>query len=172
MRLLIQNGRVIDPSQSMDRVANLLIDEGRIVDYDVAPRGGEEIIEAAGKIVAPGLIDIHVHLSQYRIRGAYEPSLLSWLERHVFPEEARSADPQYARALSDEFFRALFTAGTTTSVIYTAPFHQACEIAFASAQAAGARAFIGMTMMDRISPANLLQTTDYAWSRSVELYER
>ncbi len=120
----------------------------------------------------PGLIDIHVHLSQYRIRGAYEPSLLSWLERHVFPEEARSADPQYARALSDEFFRALFTAGTTTSVIYTAPFHQACEIAFASAQAAGARAFIGMTMMDRISPANLLQTTDYAWSRSVELYER
>lgn len=120
----------------------------------------------------PGLIDIHVHLSQYRIRGAYEPSLLSWLERHVFPEEARSADPEYARDLSDEFFRALFAAGTTTSVIYTAPFHQACEIAFARAQAAGARALIGMTMMDRISPADLLQTTDYAWSRSVELYER
>ena len=120
----------------------------------------------------PGLIDIHVHLSQYHIRGAYEPSLLSWLERHVFPEEARSADPEYARSLSDEFFQALFAVGTTTSVIYTAPFHQACEIAFASARDAGARAFIGMTMMDRNSPADLIQTTDYAWSRSLELYER
>lgn len=119
----------------------------------------------------PGLIDVHVHLSQYRIRGAYEPSLLSWLERHVFPEEARSADPAYAQALSDEFFQALFAAGTTTAVIYTAPFAEACDIAFASAAQAGARALIGMTMMDRNSPPELIQTTDYAYSRSVDMYE-
>ncbi len=120
----------------------------------------------------PGLIDAHVHLAQYRIRGAYEPSLLSWLERHVFPEEARSADPAYAQALSDEFFQALFAAGTTTSVIYTAPFAEACETAFASAVDAGARALIGMTMMDRNSPPELIQSTEYAYSHSVELYER
>lgn len=125
-----------------------------------------------GQLCLPGLIDVHVHLSQYRIRGAYEPSLLSWLERHVFPEEARSADPAYARSVADEFFQALFAVGTTTSVIYTAPFHEACDIAFASAEASGARAFIGMTMMDRNSPPELVQNTDYAYSRSVDLYER
>ncbi|MDD4223917.1 MAG: guanine deaminase [Candidatus Cloacimonetes bacterium] len=124
------------------------------------------------QLCLPGLIDVHTHLSQYRIRGAYEPSLLSWLERHVFPEEARSADPAYARSVADEFFQALFAAGTTTSVIYTAPFHEACEIAFASADAYGARAFIGLTMMDRNSPPELIQNTDYAYSRSVALYER
>ncbi len=61
-KILIQNGRVIDPSQKMDRVTNLLIDSGRIAAYDVAAADGCELVEATGKIVAPGLIDIHVHL--------------------------------------------------------------------------------------------------------------
>lgn len=63
-RILIQNGRVIDPSQSMDRITNLLIENGRIAAYDAAPNGQEETVEASGKIVAPGLIDMHVHLRE------------------------------------------------------------------------------------------------------------
>ena len=63
-KLLIQNGRVIDPSRPMDRVTNLLVEGGRIAAYDVAPRGDETILDASGKIVAPGLIDMHVHLRQ------------------------------------------------------------------------------------------------------------
>ena len=63
-KILIQNGRVIDPSQKMDRVTNLLIDDGRITAYDAQPDGQETIIDASGKIVAPGLIDMHVHLRE------------------------------------------------------------------------------------------------------------
>ncbi|MEN6449454.1 MAG: dihydroorotase [Thermoguttaceae bacterium] len=62
--LLIQNGRVVDPSQAMDRVTNLLIADGRIAAYDARPTGQETVIDAAGKIVAPGLIDMHVHLRE------------------------------------------------------------------------------------------------------------
>ena len=62
--LLIQNGRVIDPSQEMDRVTNLLIADGRIAAFDATPTGQETVIDAAGKIVAPGLIDMHVHLRE------------------------------------------------------------------------------------------------------------
>ncbi|MBW6514555.1 MAG: amidohydrolase family protein [Candidatus Syntrophosphaera sp.] len=123
-------------------------------------------------LALPGLIDIHVHLSQYRIRGLYEPSLLAWLDKHVFPAEALSQDPAYARSISEDFFHALFACGTTTSVIYTAPYHSACEIAFETAQKLGARAFIGMTLMDMDSPPELLQTTDYALESSIELYHR
>ncbi len=62
--ILIQGGRVIDPSQKLDRVTNLLIEDGRIVGYDV-PEGDQDIvIDAAGKIVSPGLIDMHVHLRE------------------------------------------------------------------------------------------------------------
>jgi dihydroorotase len=62
--LLIANGRVIDPSQSMDRVTNLLVRDGRIAAYDVPPEGQAEVLDAAGRIVAPGLIDMHVHLRE------------------------------------------------------------------------------------------------------------
>ena len=62
--LLIQNGRVIDPSQQMDRVTNLLIADGRIAGYDATPTGHETVIDASSKIVAPGLIDMHVHLRE------------------------------------------------------------------------------------------------------------
>ena len=62
--ILIQNGRVIDPSQGVDRVTNLLIADGRIAAYDASPEGAEMVLDAAGKIVAPGLIDMHVHLRE------------------------------------------------------------------------------------------------------------
>jgi dihydroorotase len=62
--LLIQNGRIIDPSQQMDRVTNLLVENGRISGYDIAPGRQDRILDAAGKIAAPGLIDMHVHLRE------------------------------------------------------------------------------------------------------------
>jgi dihydroorotase len=63
-RILIRGGRVIDPASQIDRVADLLIEDGRIVGLDLEPAGDEEIIDAAGKIVSPGLIDMHVHLRE------------------------------------------------------------------------------------------------------------
>ena len=62
--ILIQNGRVIDPSQDMDRATNLLIVDGRIAAYDAVADGRAEAIDAAGRIIAPGLIDMHVHLRE------------------------------------------------------------------------------------------------------------
>ncbi len=62
--LLIRNGRVIDPSQQLDRVTNLLIEGTRIAALDVAEHASAEVIDATGKIVAPGLVDIHVELRE------------------------------------------------------------------------------------------------------------
>ncbi len=62
--ILIEGGRVIDPSQQMDRMTNLLIEDGRIAGYDALASGDEDVINAHGKIVAPGLIDMHVHLRE------------------------------------------------------------------------------------------------------------
>ena len=62
--ILLEGGRVIDPSQGMDRTTNLLIEDGRIAAYDALAASGQEVIDAAGKIVAPGLIDMHVHLRE------------------------------------------------------------------------------------------------------------
>ena len=63
MNLLIKNGRVVDPSQNFDGVADLLIRDGIIARLGVGAGGGEadEVFDAAGLIVAPGFVDIHVH---------------------------------------------------------------------------------------------------------------
>ncbi|MBS0207351.1 MAG: dihydroorotase [Planctomycetes bacterium] len=62
--ILIENGRVIDPSQSIDRVTSVLIVDGKIAGFDVARQAHHEVIDATGKIVTPGLIDMHVHLRE------------------------------------------------------------------------------------------------------------
>ncbi|MFH1199158.1 MAG: dihydroorotase [Candidatus Omnitrophota bacterium] len=65
MSLLIKNGRVIDPANKFDQIADVLIENHKIsqVGKDI-PAEVKEIIDAKGKIVMPGLIDMHVHLRQ------------------------------------------------------------------------------------------------------------
>jgi dihydroorotase len=62
MNLLLKNGRVIDPSQNLDAVRDVLIRDGIIAQIgDNLPDDGLKVLYAEGLIVAPGLIDLHVH---------------------------------------------------------------------------------------------------------------
>ena len=63
--LLIKNGRVIDPASQTDRIADLMITDGRVagIGADLSASGAE-VFDATGMIVAPGFIDIHVHLRE------------------------------------------------------------------------------------------------------------
>ncbi len=63
-RILIENGRVIDPSQSLDRITNLLVEDGRISGYDIPPHEDFQILDADGRIVAPGLVDLSCQLRE------------------------------------------------------------------------------------------------------------
>jgi dihydroorotase len=67
-QVLIRNGRVIDPANNLDAVCDVLILDGKIAEVGrvngaVAKSVGR-IIDATGKLVAPGLIDIHVHFRE------------------------------------------------------------------------------------------------------------
>ena len=63
--LLIKNGRVIDPASGHDAVADVLIEDGVVagVGKDLAKQGAQ-VFDATGLIVAPGFIDMHVHLRE------------------------------------------------------------------------------------------------------------
>ena len=64
-RLLIRNGRVIDPAPGMDAAADVLLEDGVIA--AVGPNldaAGAEVFDATGLVVAPGFIDMHVHLRE------------------------------------------------------------------------------------------------------------
>jgi dihydroorotase len=64
--LLLKGGRVIDPSRRTDGVADVYIVDGRIeaVGHNITGSPEAETVDATGQVVAPGLIDLHVHLRE------------------------------------------------------------------------------------------------------------
>jgi len=64
MTLLIQNGRVIDPANGRDDILDVLIEDGKITRVAKDIQTDAETIDAAGKWVVPGLIDLHVHFRE------------------------------------------------------------------------------------------------------------
>jgi dihydroorotase len=70
--LLIKGGRVIDPSQQLSGVRDVAIVRGRIavISDNISAGDARQVYDASGKLVTPGLIDMHTHVYQYAIRLA------------------------------------------------------------------------------------------------------
>lgn len=65
MGTLIRNGRVIDPASGKDGIYDILVEDGMIACVDASiPKGDNDIIDAAGCFVMPGLVDLHVHFRE------------------------------------------------------------------------------------------------------------
>ncbi len=67
--LLLKNGRIIDPANTIDSPGSILIEDGRIQavylgDYDSLPPEKCRVVDAGGKWIVPGLVDMHVHLRE------------------------------------------------------------------------------------------------------------
>ena len=79
MKLEIKNGRVIDPAHGVDRVTSVFIADGKIAALDAAPAGfkAERTIDASGKLVIPGLVDLAARLREpgFEYRATLESEL-------------------------------------------------------------------------------------------------
>ena len=68
MKILIKNGHVIDPANGVDEVTDIYVKDGVIAEIgkndDLDGVENVQVIDATGKIVAPGLVDMHVHLRE------------------------------------------------------------------------------------------------------------
>ena len=73
MKIVVKNGHLIDPGRDIDRVGDLLIEEGKIAAVGNVDALDALTVDAAGLVVAPGFFDIHVHL---REPGAEEAETL------------------------------------------------------------------------------------------------
>ena len=64
--LIIKGGRIIDPANNFDSIGDILVTNGVIktIGTEISAGPGSEIIDASGKVVCPGFIDLHCHLRQ------------------------------------------------------------------------------------------------------------
>ncbi len=128
----------------------------------VPPDGAGEPM--ADVLLIPGLVDAHVHLPQYRVRGRFQEALLPWLREHIWPEEARFGERAYREGVTSEFRDGLIAAGTTAALVYGAPSADTAHAVLRDLAPLCIRG--GDVLMDRNSPEDLLRDTEDALETS------
>ena len=108
-------------------------------------------INAAGKVVMPGLINTHTHVPMVLFRGiADDLMLMEWLQKYIFPAEAKNVDEQFVRWGTRLGCLEMIQGGTTTFVDM---YYFEDAIADETARA-GMRAVLGETVLDFPAPDN------------------
>ncbi|MDR2740602.1 MAG: amidohydrolase family protein [Treponema sp.] len=112
----------------------------------------------AGRLILPGLTDLHIHAPQFSFRAlSMDLELLDWLETRAFPEEARYADLEYARrayGLLTEHLR----HGPSTRLVLFATIHTPASLLLMDMlEESGLVCFAGKVNMDRNSPGCLCE---------------
>ena len=135
------------------REGYLLCENGLCAGFSETAPAGMEVLDYTGKIITPGLVDLHLHAPQYSYCGtAMDLELLDWLQQYTYPEEAHYADPAYARLGYSYFVRDLKNSATTRACIFATLHTDATLELMHQLRGAGLSAFVGKLGMDRNSP--------------------
>lgn len=149
----------------------LVADDGTIAwsgPWHERPVDDAPVTDHHGAFLLPGFVDTHLHFPQVHcVDGFGGGQLLPWLERVVFPAEARLADPEHARACAELFCARLVAAGTTTSMVFGSQFPVAQEALVERVEQVGLRMVLGRTVMTTGPSAAAALTTGE--DRAVEL---
>jgi 5-methylthioadenosine/S-adenosylhomocysteine deaminase len=167
--LVVANGIVItvDGNRRVISRGSVAIDGRDIVGVDTAEAiaarfRGRDTIDAAGAVVMPGLINTHTHAPMVLFRGlADDLALMDWLQKYIFPAEAKTVSPEFVRAGTRLAALEMIESGTTT---YADMYYFEEEIGRVT-KAAGLRGVLGETIIqfpvaDAKTPAESLARTE------------
>ena len=120
--LLVSGGTILTLDAAGTDIADgaVAVSAGRIV--AVGPRRtlerryrGRRSIDAAGRLVLPGLVNAHTHVAMTLLRGLKDDQeLMTWLTKYMFPIEARFVSPEFVRAGAQLACWEMIASGTTT----------------------------------------------------------
>jgi 5-methylthioadenosine/S-adenosylhomocysteine deaminase len=163
--LVITGGTVVtmDPARRVIQDGAVAVDGRDIVGVDTSETirrqfRGQETVDAAGQVIMPGLINTHTHAPMVLFRGlADDLALMDWLNKYIFPAEAKMVSPEFVRAGTRLAALEMIESGTTT---FADMYYFEEEIANAT-KAAGLRAVLGQTVIqfpvaDAKTPADAL----------------
>ena len=176
-------------SKNKDEIKN--IHDGYVVCVDGISQGAYEklpeeykdleLIDYSGKLILPGLVDLHVHAPQFSYRGlGMDLELIDWLNTYTFPQEAKYQDVNYAKNMYQRFVDDVKKGPNTRSVVF-ATLHVESTIELMDIfEKSKMVSYIGKVNMDRNGSENLQeesanQSAKYTirWIESIQdRYER
>lgn len=138
--------------------------------------GGIPVKDYKGKLLIPGLVDLHIHAPQYSFRGlGMDMELLEWLNVNTFPEEAKYRELDYARKAYEIFAENLKKSATTRACIFATVHREATLLLMDLLEEAGLGTMVGKVNMDRNCPDYLSEGSakesaaeTVEWIRDVE----
>jgi guanine deaminase len=113
----------------------------------------------AGRIIAPGFVDMHVHYPQTDVIASPADGLLPWLENYTFPEEKRFSAPEYCAQAATFFITQLLRNGVTTALTFATSHMASVNALFTEAQRHSLRLITGKCLMDQNAPDGLRDET-------------
>lgn len=117
------------------------------------------LTDHSGKLIIPGLTDLHTHAPQHSFRGlGMDLELLDWLNAHTFPEEAKFSDLDYARKVYAAFVDEIKHGPNTRLVVFATIHTPATMLLMELLEASGLVAAVGRVNMDRNCPDNLRES--------------
>ena len=140
-KLRLARGVLTTANQRIETVRELPGDAA----MPTADYGGE------GSVILPGFVDTHLHLPQWDSIGA------DWLDRVIFPAEARWQDPGFAGDMATRAAAELRSFGTTAIAAYGTVHRAGTTTAMHAIAEAGLRAAVGQVLMDRGAPSDLIR---------------
>ncbi len=151
MSLVVIGGTVITENDTRQMLSPgaVAIDGSDIVEVDtpaaIAARyNAAQTIDARDQVVLPGLINTHTHAPMVMFRGlADDLALMDWLQRYIFPAEAKTVSPDFVRTGTRLAALEMIESGTTT---YADMYYFEDEIAKATKEA-GLRGVLGQTVI-------------------------
>jgi len=151
-------------SKNKDEIKN--IHDGYVVCIDGISKGAYEkipeeykdleVIDYSGKLILPGLVDLHVHAPQFSYRGlGMDLELIDWLNTYTFPQEAKYADIKYAREMYQRFVDDVKNGPNTRSVVFGTLHVESTIELMDIFEKSGMVSYIGKVNMDRNGSENL-----------------
>lgn len=133
----------------------------------------KKFLDYKGKLIIPGMSDLHLHASQFGYKGtAMDVTLLDWLDKYTFPIEAKFAEKSYARKAYKVFVESLKKTYTTRAVIFATLHLEGTFILAKLLEEAGLEAYVGLVDMDRNVPDFYKHSVEKAKEDNIELVKR
>lgn len=131
----------------------LVVEDGIVVAFGAYAELGRRFAHVPTEhmpniLLVPGFIDAHIHYPQLDRIASHGAQLLKWLDRHIFPEEARFADRAHADAVAAAFCDELLRNGTTSALVFATVHDGSVDALFEAALARDMRLISGKVLMD------------------------